>query len=64
MAKKLASKITKELVDESHVKDQNLNRDEFSDSWKGRVFIFSPEKSEIAQNLNIKSKGEFAIKSR
>jgi len=37
---------------------------ETSDSVKGRVFIFNPEKSEIAQNMKVHSKGEFAIKLR
>ena len=64
MVKKLASKITNELIEESHVREQKLNSDEFSDSWKGRIFVFNPEKSDIAQKLKLKDKGEFAIKSR
>ncbi len=34
----------------------------FSESWKGRVAIFDPEKSEIAKHIGIKVKGEYAIK--
>ena len=64
MAKKLASKITNELIEENKIKEQNLNRDEFSDSWKGRIIILNPEKSEIAQQIKFKQKGEFAIKAR
>ncbi len=31
-------------------------------SWKGRVLIVQAEKSEIAQKMGIKEKGEYAIK--
>jgi len=37
---------------------------ESTDSFKGRVVIMDPEKSEIAKKLNIKEKGNFAIKTR
>lgn len=37
---------------------------EITDSSKGRVVILNPEKSEVAQKLNIKEKGNFAIKTR
>ncbi|MCH8945786.1 MAG: DNA-directed RNA polymerase subunit E'' [Nanoarchaeota archaeon] len=37
---------------------------ESSESFKGRVVILNPEKSEIANKLNIKSKGNFAVKTR
>ena len=33
-------------------------------SWKGRIIILDPEKSEIAKKLNIREKGNFAIKTR
>jgi len=32
------------------------------DSFKGHVYIFNPKESEIAQNMKIEHKGEFAIK--
>ncbi len=35
---------------------------QYSDSHKGRIFILNPEQSEIAKKLNIKSKGEYALK--
>ena len=35
---------------------------DFSDNWKGRVYIIDADKSEISKNINIKSKGEYAIK--
>lgn len=37
---------------------------EFTDSFKGRIIVKDPEKSEIAQKLKIKEKGEYAIKTR
>ena len=37
---------------------------DFTTSWKGRIIIEDAEKSEIAQKLNIKQKGEYAIKTR
>jgi DNA-directed RNA polymerase subunit E" len=37
---------------------------ESTDSFKGRIVVFNPEKSEIAKKLNIKEKGNFAIKTR
>lgn len=37
---------------------------QFSESWKGRIVIVNPEKSEIAQKMDIKAKGEYAIKMR
>ena len=37
---------------------------ESTESFKGRIYILNPEKSEIAEKLNIKNKGNFAIKTR
>lgn len=37
---------------------------EFSDSFKGKIIVFNPEKSEIAGKLNIKKSGTYAIKTR
>ena len=35
-----------------------------TDSWKGRIVLLDPEKSEVAQKLKIKEKGAYAIKTR
>jgi DNA-directed RNA polymerase subunit E" len=35
----------------------------FVENWKGRVYVNNPEKSEIAKRLDIKVKGEYAIKT-
>lgn len=40
------------------------NDNQFSENWKGRLFILDTEKSEIAQKIGIKAKGEYAIKVR
>jgi DNA-directed RNA polymerase subunit E" len=37
---------------------------EYTESWKGKVVIMDPEKSEVAQKLKIKEKGVYAIKTR
>ncbi len=37
---------------------------ESTENFKGRIVILNPEKSEIAKKLNIKQKGNFAIKTR
>lgn len=37
---------------------------ETTESFKGRVVVLNPEKSEIANKLKIKEKGNFAIKTR
>ena len=35
---------------------------QFSESWKGRIYISNSEKSEVAKNVGINTKGEYAIK--
>jgi len=37
---------------------------EFTESWKGRLYIIDAKNSEIAEKIGIKSKGEYAIKTR
>ena len=37
---------------------------ESTESFKGRIVIVKPEESEIAKKLNLKDKGNFAIKTR
>ncbi|MFZ5955357.1 MAG: transcription elongation factor subunit Spt4 [Nanoarchaeota archaeon] len=33
-----------------------------TDAFKGRLYVFNVEDSEIAKNMKIKQKGQFAIK--
>lgn len=37
---------------------------QLSDNWQGRVYILDADKSEIAKKIEIKQKGEYAIKVR
>jgi RNA polymerase subunit RPABC4/transcription elongation factor Spt4 len=64
MAKELAHKKTKELMTEKEIFEKKLDRTEFTDSWKGRIIVLNPEKSEIAKNIKITKAGEFAVKTR
>jgi len=41
----------------------NCDSIEHSESWKGRVVILNPEKSEIADKLKIRKQGTYAIKT-
>ena len=62
MAKPKACKICNKIYEGD--KCPRCESREFTENFKGRIFITNPEKSEIAQKLNIKSKGNFAIKTR
>jgi DNA-directed RNA polymerase subunit E" len=63
MVKSKACKICKKIFD-SGDKCPRCGSEEYTESIKGRVYVFNPEKSEIAQKLEIKEKGNFAIKTR
>ncbi len=60
--KKLASKITKELLAEEDIREQKLDKSDFTPSWKGRMTFFDVDKSQIAKKVGIHQKGEYAIK--
>ena len=62
MVKKLANKQTKELLTEAEIKEKNLPKEAFTQSWQGRLFVADPEHSEIAEKVGVGKKGEFAIK--
>lgn len=40
------------------------NSKESTENFKGRMIVLNPEKSEIAQKIKLKDKGNFAIKTR
>ncbi len=63
MTKQKACRICNTIYDEGD-KCPSCGSKESTDSFKGRVVIMNPEKSEIAKKLNIKEKGNFAIKAR
>ncbi|MBI2452108.1 DNA-directed RNA polymerase subunit E'' [Candidatus Pacearchaeota archaeon] len=60
MSKQKACKNCKTIY--SGVKCPKCGSEDSSDSFKGKVVIFNPEQSEVAKNLNLKEKGEYAIK--
>lgn len=62
MAKLKACKICKTIYEGE--KCTSCDSREGTEGFKGRVVVINPEKSEIAQKLNLKSKGNFAIKAR
>ena len=37
---------------------------QFSTTWQGRINVLDPLKSKIAEKINMKAKGEYAIKVR
>lgn len=63
MAKSKACKICNRIF-ETGDKCPNCESKEFTETHKGRVYVLDPEKSEIAKKINIKEKGNFAIKTR
>ncbi len=63
MAKQKACKICNKIYDEGN-KCPRCGAKESTDAFKGRIVVIDSEKSEIAQKLNIKGKGNFAIKTR
>ena len=63
MAKSKACKLCNTIF-ETGEKCPNCGSKEYTDSFKGRIVVIDPKKSEIAQNINLKEKGNFAIKTR
>ena len=62
MTKQKACKICNKIHDEE--KCPRCESKESTESFKGRIVVLNPEKSEIAQKLKLKEKGNFAIKTR
>ena len=62
MVKQKACKLCNTIYDGD--KCPKCGSKEFTDSFKGRIVVINPEKSEIANKLNLKEKGNFAIKTR
>ncbi len=58
-----ACKICKTIYEEGD-RCPKCESKEFTDNFKGRIYVVNSEKSEIANKLNIKSNGNFAIKTR
>jgi DNA-directed RNA polymerase subunit E" len=63
MAKPKACRLCSTIVEEGD-KCTNCGSKELTEGFKGRAVILNPEKSEVAQKLKLKDKGNFAIKTR
>lgn len=63
MAKQKACKLCRTIV-ETGDKCPHCGSKELTEGFKGRIEVLNPEKSEMAQKLNLKEKGNFAIKAR
>ena len=63
MAKQKACKICNTIY-ESGEKCPKCDSRENTEAFKGRIVVLNPEQSEIAKKLNLKNKGNFAIKTR
>ena len=63
MAKQKACKSCNTIF-ETGDKCPNCGSKEITDNFKGRMVLLNPEKSEIAKHLDLKEKGNFAIKTR
>jgi len=62
-SKEKACKLCKTIY-ETGEKCPKCDSKESTESFKGKIAVINPEKSEIANKLNLKSKGTFAIKIR
>ncbi|MFO7710946.1 MAG: transcription elongation factor subunit Spt4 [Candidatus Woesearchaeota archaeon] len=62
MARKKACKKCKAFV--SGEECPFCNNNTFSTTWKGRVYVFDAEKSEVAERMGFVKEGEYAIKTR
>lgn len=64
MVKQKACKICNTIFESSGDKCPECDSKETTESFKGRIVVVNPEKSEIAKKLDLKDKGTFAIKTR
>jgi len=63
VVKEKACKICKKIYTDGD-KCPNCDSKESIEGFKGRIYVVHPDKSEIAEKLNLKTPGEFAIKTR
>ena len=65
MPKQKACKLCRTIVEPGEGdKCPKCGSKELTEGFKGRIIVLNPEKSEMAQKLNLKEKGNFAIKAR
>ena len=63
MVKQKACKVCNAIY-ETGDKCPKCGSKESTEGFKGKIVVLDPEKSEIAKRLNLKDKGNFAIKTR
>ena len=63
MAKAKACKLCNTIF-EGREKCPKCESKESTEGFKGRIVLLDPEKSEIAKKLDLKDKGNFAIRTR
>ena len=63
MVKSKACKLCNTIF-ESGDKCPKCDSEELTEGFKGTIVVVNPEKSEFAEKLNLKDKGNFAIKTR
>jgi len=61
--KEKACKICKFIYEEGNTCPK-CGAKEFTESFKGKLFVANAEKSEIAKNININDNGMYAVKTR
>ncbi|MEM4325920.1 MAG: transcription elongation factor subunit Spt4 [Candidatus Pacearchaeota archaeon] len=62
MPKQKACKVCNTIFDGD--KCPKCNSKDFTEGFKGRVVVLDPDNSEVAKKLNIKEKGDYAIKTK
>jgi len=62
MVKQKACKVCRTIYEGD--KCPRCESEESTDNFKGRIVVLNAEKSEIAEKLGIKNKGNYAIKTR
>jgi len=63
MAKKLKACKKCRFIFEDGEKCPKCGSTSLTESWKGKIEVINPEKSEIAKQLKLTEKGVYAIKS-
>ncbi len=64
MARKVASRTSKVLMNESEVREKGLPLGDFSPNWQGRIVFLDTERSFIAHKMGVEKPGEYALKVR
>ena len=64
MVKKYVDKNSKRFYDNEEELGKHAGNAVKATSWKGRINIIDPNKSQIGKKIGIEEKGEYAIKVR